>query len=81
MPIQKKNCSKDPNGEDIYLFTLTNQSGTTVSITNYGAIIASFKIKTKEGINDIVLGFDRVDRWWCFRHRRQIRSVGGGGDG
>jgi aldose 1-epimerase len=62
MSIQKKFCFKDPKGEDIYLFSLTNKHGTKVSITNYGAIITEFKVKTKDGsFNDIVLGFDNVE--------------------
>jgi aldose 1-epimerase len=61
MPIQKKFCFKDSKGEDIYLFSLTNKHGTKVSITNYGAIITAFKVKTKNNsLNDIVLGFDNV---------------------
>lgn len=61
MPVQKKFCFKNSKGEDIYLFSLINKHGTSVSITNYGAIITAFKIKTKDGFfNDIVLGFDNV---------------------
>lgn len=61
MTIQQKLCFTNSNGEDIYLFTLTNKHDTTVSITNYGAIITSFKIKMANGsFNDIVLGFDNV---------------------
>lgn len=58
----KKYCFTNSPGEDIYLFTLTNTKGTEVSITNYGAIITSFKVKQPNGtINDIVLGFDKVE--------------------
>jgi aldose 1-epimerase len=61
MPLQQKICFKDPKGEDIYLFTLINKQGTIVSITNYGAIITSLKVKMKNDFyNDIVLGFDEV---------------------
>lgn len=61
MPLEKKFCFKNTEGEDIYLFSLSNRHGTVVSITNYGAIITAFKIKTKVGsFNDIVLGFDVV---------------------
>lgn len=61
MPLEKKFCFKHSNGEDVYLFTLTNKHGTEVSITNYGATITAFKVKTKDGsFNDIVLGFDDV---------------------
>ena len=62
MSIQKKFCFKDSKGEDIYLFSLTNKHGTKVSITNFGAIITSFKVNMKDGsFNDIVLGFDNVE--------------------
>jgi aldose 1-epimerase len=61
MPVQKTFCFKNSKGEDIYLFSLINKHGTIVSITNYGAIITAFKIKTREeSFNDIVLGFDNV---------------------
>jgi aldose 1-epimerase len=61
MPIEQKFCFKNAGGEDIYLFSLTNKHETKVSITNYGAIITEFKIKTKDGsFNDIVLGFDNI---------------------
>jgi aldose 1-epimerase len=53
------------SGKDIYLFTLENQRGSRVKISNYGAIITSFSIK-KPGAdaNDIVLGFDRIEDYW-----------------
>ena len=61
MPVDQKFCFKNNRGEDIYLFSLVNKQGTTVSISNYGAIITSFKVKMKNGsYNDIVLGFDDV---------------------
>ncbi len=48
------------SGEDIYLFTLRNAKGTEVCITNYGAVIISFKVQDNSGTyNDIVLGFDK----------------------
>jgi aldose 1-epimerase len=60
MTIHQQFCFKH-NDEDIYLFTISNAKGTSVSITNYGAIITSFQIKMKDGsFNDIVLGFEDV---------------------
>jgi len=54
------------NSKDIYLYTLQNQQGTTVKITNYGAIITSFIIKDKnDQENDIVLGFDDISSYWA----------------
>lgn len=62
MSVKKRYCYTDSSGQDVYLFTLTNLSGTEVLITNYGAIITSFRIKNMEGaVNDIVLGFDKVE--------------------
>ena len=61
MPVEQKFCFKNNRGEDIYLFSLINKQGTLVSITNYGAIITAFKLKTTDrSFNDIVLGFDDV---------------------
>ncbi len=55
-------CFTHLSGEDIYLFTLNNTNGTEVCITNYGAIITSFKIRQANGtVNNIVLGFDKVE--------------------
>src|SRR4026209_2322503 len=57
-------CFTHTDGEDIYLFTLRNNKGTEVLITNYGAIITAFKIKTRgDTVNDIVLGFDSVEEY------------------
>src|SRR5450432_2989685 len=55
-------CFTHSSGEDIYLFALCNAKGTEVLISNYGAIISSFKVKNAEGIvNDMVLGFDKME--------------------
>ena len=77
MPIQKKICFKNSTGEDIYLFTLTNKQGTTVTITNYGAIITSFKIKMNDGsFNDIVLGFDNIEDYLSAKYLRNYAYLG-----
>ncbi len=77
MPIQQKFCFKDSDGEDIYLFTLTNKHNTTVSITNYGAIITSFKVKMPgDSFNDIVLGFDNVEDYLSERYLRNYAYLG-----
>ena len=54
------------SGKDIYLFTLENRNGSQVKISNYGAIITSYRIKTLNNqFNDIVLGFDRIEDYWA----------------
>jgi aldose 1-epimerase len=57
-----KYCFTHTTGKNVCLFTLQNATGTGVLITNYGAIITSFKIKLANGeVNDIVLGFDKIE--------------------
>ncbi|HEX6848242.1 MAG TPA: galactose mutarotase, partial [Chitinophagaceae bacterium] len=56
---------------------MTNKYGTTVSITNYGAIITSFKIKMDDGsFNDIVLGFDNVEDYLSERYLKNYAYLG-----
>jgi aldose 1-epimerase len=77
MPIQKKFCFKNSKGEDIYLFSLINKHGTIVSITNYGAIITEFKVKTKnDSFNDIVLGFDNVEDYLSANYLKHYAYLG-----
>lgn len=77
MPVRQQYCLKHSSGEDIYLFTLSNAKGAEAIITNYGAIITSFKIKNPDGsINDIVLGFDKVEDYWSPDYLQQYPWFG-----
>jgi aldose 1-epimerase len=63
--ISRQYCQRHPSGEDIYLFTLRNNKGAELKITNYGAIVNTFRILLKDGQpNDIVLGFDDISQYW-----------------
>lgn len=47
------------DGEQVYLFTLTNDQGMEVKITNYGCIIVAINIPDRQGkVDDVVLGHD-----------------------
>ncbi len=49
------------DGKKVELFTLTNDNGTTVTITNYGGIVTSFITPDKNGKkSSIVIGFDSL---------------------
>ncbi len=49
-------------GEKIYLYTLRNDHGITIKITNYGGIITSVKTPDRIGTREnIVLGFKSLD--------------------
>ena len=52
------------NGKKTALFTLTNQNGMEVCITNYGGRIVSVMVPDKNGtLTDVVLGFDNIAQY------------------
>ena len=58
MELKREVFGKGRRGEKILLFTLRNDHGVTIKITNYGGIITSIKSPDKLGKKDnIVLGF------------------------
>ncbi len=62
MEISKEFYGKDPDGNHVDLFTLRNDTGMVIKITNYGGIITNIFHANKKGkVDDIVLGFDNLD--------------------
>jgi aldose 1-epimerase len=60
--ITKESFGTAPNGEEVQLYTLTNENGVQVKITNYGAIVTSIITPDREGnMGDVALGFDNVN--------------------
>ena len=58
--IMKSNFGK-LGDKDVLLYTLTNNHGITVKITNYGGIITEILMPAKDGKNgNIVLGYDNL---------------------
>jgi aldose 1-epimerase len=77
MTAEKKFYFSAKTGEDVYLFTLRNATGTEVLITNYGAIITAFRIKTIDGkYNDIVLGFDKPEEYMAENYLNHYAYLG-----
>ncbi len=61
MKIEKTGFGKTEEGISIDLYTLTNDSGLEIRITNYGGIITALKAPDREGrLEDVVLGFDTL---------------------
>lgn len=53
------------NGKKVELFTLKNNSGMEVSLTNYGATIVSILVPDKTGKNaDVILGYDSIQGYY-----------------
>ncbi|PVY41380.1 aldose 1-epimerase [Pontibacter virosus] len=62
MEIKSEPFGTAPDGQEVQLYTLTNDSGMTVKITNYGAIVTSIQTPDREGnLGEVALGFDNVD--------------------
>lgn len=54
-----------PEGEAIILYTLRNDSGAEVQISNFGATIVAAKMPDREGrMADVVLGYDRPEGYF-----------------
>ena len=64
MKENRRYCFTNPQGEDIFQFYLSNNKGTEVIISNYGAIITTFRVRNEDSEpNDIVLGFDDMQQY------------------
>jgi aldose 1-epimerase len=58
--MQKKFFGKTEK-QNVYLYTLTNSHGMSLSVTNYGCAVQSLRILDKQGERrDVVLGFDHL---------------------
>jgi len=55
---------KMPDGTAVSLYTLTNDKGLRVKLTNYGAITVGVEVPDKAGkVTDVTLGYDTLDGW------------------
>jgi aldose 1-epimerase len=60
--IRKQSFGKTNTGEQIDLYSLSNQKGMEVSITNFGATIVTLRVPDRAGKSaDVVLGFDTLE--------------------
>jgi aldose 1-epimerase len=59
--ITNKPFGTTPDGTPVNLYTLSNDRGLDVSITNYGGAITSIKVPDRHGnIGDVVLGYETL---------------------
>lgn len=60
--IKKELFGKLPCGCEVYAYTLSNDSITSVCILNYGGILKNIWVKDKNGVPaDVICGFDSID--------------------
>ena len=60
--VMRAPFGKTADGTAVEIFTLKNENGIEVAVTNYGATITSIRTPDRNGnVADIVLGFDTLD--------------------
>jgi aldose 1-epimerase len=64
MEAKKDYFGKAPNGKEAYLFTLTNDNGMIVKVTNFGGIVTSLVVPDKKGrMGDVALGYNTLEEY------------------
>ena len=60
-PLDKKPFGKTPDGKKVFLYTLKNESGMRVTITNYGGTVTTILVPDRNHkFDDVVLGFNTL---------------------
>ena len=60
----KKLFGTMPDGENIYSYTMTNSSGMSATIINYGATVVKLEVPDRNGkVEDIILGYDSLSSY------------------
>lgn len=71
MPYSKADFERVVDGKPTLLFTMKNESGMVVTLTNYGAKIVSIYVPDKNGdFADVMLGFNSIEKYreWGASH-------------
>jgi len=64
LAIEKATYGKLPDGRSVDIYTLTNDKGMRVKLTNYGAITVGVEVPDRAGkLADVTLGYDTLEGW------------------
>lgn len=78
MELTRDNYGYAGGGEKVYLYTLRNDNGITIKITNYGGIVTSIKTPDKNGQKaNIVLGFKSLQDYISEAYLQNCPYFGG----
>lgn len=59
--VTEQSFGQTPEGQEVKLYTIRNEGGIEMQVTNYGGIITSLLVPDADGnVEDIVLGFDSL---------------------
>lgn len=64
MAVTKRPFGVTASGESVTEFVISNDSGASVSVLDYGATVRSVKVPDKNGrLTDVVLGYDSIEEY------------------
>lgn len=64
MGIIRSDFGKTKDGEQAFLYTLTNSKGMIVKVSNFGAVLVEVHVPDRNGVfQDVVLGYDNVEQY------------------
>jgi len=64
MSVTKTVFGQLPNGEEVFCYTIANQSGASASVLTYGATLQSLCVPNRGGGHtDVVLGYDTLEEY------------------
>lgn len=62
MKIQQSHFGTTSDGQPVELFTIASSSGSSLQLTNFGAIITQVLVQNRDGkLQNVNLGFDKLD--------------------
>jgi galactose mutarotase-like enzyme len=62
--VTKQFFGRTPEGQSVYLYTLTNRQGMQASVMTYGGIMMTLKVPDRNGyLEDIVLGYPTLEQY------------------
>ena len=62
MPISQRSFGVTSEGQEVILYTLSNDDGMRIEVMNYGGIIRAIEVPDRKGEQaDITLGFDTLE--------------------
>src|SRR5574344_106816 len=65
MSVTKKYFGSLFDGRKAYIYTIKNEQGFSVKVTDFGVNIISILVKNKEGIfKDVALGYDTLEEYF-----------------
>ncbi len=65
MRVETSKFGISKEGQEVTLYTISNEKGMKAEIINYGAILVGLKVPDKDGkVADVVLGYDNIEAYF-----------------